>query len=331
MASPGPPLESAQLGPSSVLVTRLELGCAAIGGLYAPVREEDALDALQAAWDSGIRAYDTAPVYGAGLSERRVGAFLRTQSREAFTLTTKVGRLLVPRTDQVAGAAWSDDLEAVFDFSAAGVHRSLEESLIRLGLERVDVALIHDPDEHYREALEGAYPALHHLRASGVVGAIGAGMNQTAMLERFVRETDIDCVLVAGRYSLLDDRAAASLLPICAERGVGVIIGGVFNSGILAEAGVGSYFDYKPASPQLLDRARRLREMTTPYGVPLPAAALQYPLRDPRVTTVAVGARSRAEVLDDVAYFTTPIPDALWSDLERSGLLGWEAPGVEPT
>ena len=252
---PGQLIERARLGRSSVWVTRLELGCAPIGGLYAPVGEDDALETLQAAWDSGVRGYDTAPVYGAGLSERRVGAFLRTQPREAFTLTTKVGRLLIQGAGQSA-QPHSLPVEAVYDFTANGVRRSLEESLTRLGLERVDVALIHDPDEHYLQALEGAYPTLHELRASGVIGAIGVGMNQTEVLERFVRETDIDCVLVAGRYSLLDDRAAASLLPACAERGVGVIIGGVFNSGILADAEVGTHFDYKPANPELLDRPR---------------------------------------------------------------------------
>ena len=202
---PGQLIERARLGRSSVWVTRLELGCAPIGGLYAPVGEDDALETLQAAWDSGIRGYDTAPVYGAGISERRVGAFLRTQPREAFTLTTKVGRLLVQGPGQSA-QPHSPSVEAVYDFTADGVRRSLEESLTRLGLDRVDVALIHDPDEHYRQALEGAYPALHELRASGVIGAIGVGMNQAEVLESFVRETDIDCVLVAGRYSLLDDR-----------------------------------------------------------------------------------------------------------------------------
>lgn len=323
---PGQLIERARLGRSSVWVTRLELGCAPIGGLYAPVGEDDALETLQAAWDSGIRGYDTAPVYGAGLSERRVGAFLRTQPREAFTLTTKVGRLLIQGAGQSA-QPHSLPVEAVYDFTANGVRRSLEGSLTRLGLERVDVALIHDPDEHYLQALEGAYPTLHELRASGVIGAIGVGMNQTEVLERFVRETDIDCVLVAGRYSLLDDRAAASLLPACAERGVGVIIGGVFNSGILADAEVGTHFDYKPANPELLDRA--LREITMAHGVPLPAAALQYPGRDPRVTTIAVGACSRTEVQDDVSCFMKPIPEQVWSNLEASGLLGWRSPGSE--
>lgn len=325
---PGQPIEQARLGRSSVWVTRLELGCAPIGGLYAPVREDDALETLQAAWDSGIRGYDTAPVYGAGLSERRVGAFLRTQPREAFTLTTKVGRLLVQRAGQSAQPP-SPPVEAVYDFTADGVRRSLEESLSRLGLERVDVVLIHDPDDHYRQALEGAYPALHELRAAGVIGAIGVGMNQAKVLESFVRETDIDCVLVAGRYSLLDDRAAASLLPACAEHGVGVIVGGVFNSGILADAEVGTHFDYKPANPELLDRARALREITMVHGVPLRAAALQYPGRDPRVTTIAVGARSRAEVQDDVNCFMRPIPQEVWSNLEASGLLGWKLPDSE--
>jgi D-threo-aldose 1-dehydrogenase len=316
------PIEWAQLGTTGVRVTRLGLGTAPMGGLYEPVSEDDARGALQVGWDSGMRFFDTAPLYGAGLSERRVGAFLRTQERNTFTLETKVGRLLVP-ADGGASPGDGGDLKPVFDFSADGARRSLEESLTRMGMDRVDVALIHDPDDHYPEALEGTYPALHELRAAGVIGAIGAGMNQVEMLERFVRETDIDCVLIAGRYTLLDDRAATSLLPACGERGVGVVIGGVFNSGILAEPGVGAHFNYQPASAELVARARKIRDITESHGVPLPAAAIQYPLRDPRVTTIAVGARSGAEAREDVAYFTRPIPEGLWSDLDASGLLGW--------
>ncbi|HXW79327.1 MAG TPA: aldo/keto reductase, partial [Acidimicrobiales bacterium] len=203
------------------------------------------------------------------------------------------------------------------------IERSLEASLARLGLDRVDVALVHDPDNHYEQAREGAFPALRKLRAAGVIGAIGAGMNQSEMLERFVRETDVDCVLVAGRYSLLDDRATVSLLPACAEHGVGVLVGGVFNSGILARPEPGAYFDYRPANTRLLSRAQKLREVVRAHGVSLAAAAIQFPARDERVTTVAVGARSAAEVQQDIGHFTTLIPDALWSDLQSSGLLGW--------
>jgi D-threo-aldose 1-dehydrogenase len=329
-AGPGA-MERAQLGTSGVWVTRLELGCAPIGGLYAPVSDQDAEEALRAAWEGGIRAFDTAPIYGDGLSERRLGTFLRSQSRETFTVTTKVGRLLGSVSRRPAEGGAPGQLERIIDYTAEGIKRSLEASLARMGLDRVDVALIHDPDEHWEQALDGAYPALHELRASGAIGAIGAGMNQSEMLERFVRETDIDCVLVAGRYSLLDDRAARSLLPACAAHGVGVIIGGVFNSGILAAPGAGARFDYRPASADLLSRVEKLREIAAASGVPLPAVAIQYPRRDQRVTTIAVGARSAAEVREDVAHFATVIPDALWSDLQASGLLGWRTPRDDVT
>jgi D-threo-aldose 1-dehydrogenase len=318
------PFERAQLGRSGVWVTRLELGCAPIAGLYAPVSEDDAADTLQAAWDGGIRAFDTAPLYGSGLSESRLGAFLRSKDRETFTVTTKVGRLLASSGEGSSPGTAAPGLAATTpDYSAEGVERSLEASLARMGLDRVDVVLVHDPDNYYEQALYGAFPALHKLRAAGVIGAVGAGMNQSEMLERFVRDADIDCVLVAGRYTMLDDRAAASLLPACAERGVGVVVGGVFNSGILARPVPGAHFDYRPANTAELSRAQKLREVVMAHGVSLAAAAIQYPRRDKRVTAIAVGARSAAEVREDIAHYTTPIPDALWSDLQSSGLLGW--------
>jgi D-threo-aldose 1-dehydrogenase len=197
------------------------------------------------------------------------------------------------------------------------VLRSFEESLRRLGLERVDVVLIHDPDDHMDAALGEAYPALEELRGRGVVRAIGAGMNQAPALARFVRETDIDCVLLAGRYTLLDRSAAADLLPACVERGVAVIAGGVLNSGILAAPRPGATYDYAPAPPELLERARAIEATCGRHGVPLPAAALQFPLRHPAVAAVLVGARSPAEITEDARLFELPVPDALWDELAR--------------
>jgi D-threo-aldose 1-dehydrogenase len=281
------------------LTQRLGLGCAPLGGLYSAVSEEDARATLDRAWELGVRAFDTAPLYGSGLSEQRVGAALRERPRHQFTLSTKVGRLLR------AG-------EPVFDFSYDGALRSLEESLERLGLDRVDLVLIHDPDDHADEAMAGAYPALERLRAEGVVGAIGVGMNQWEIPARFVRETDVDCVLLAGRYTLLDRSGERELLPLCAERNVDVIAAGVFNSGVLAGD---THYDYAPAPPEVLERARKLAETCARHGVPLEAAAIQFPLRHPAVTRVLVGCRTAAEVEEDVRLAALDLPEELWADL----------------
>jgi D-threo-aldose 1-dehydrogenase len=281
------------------LTQRLGLGCAPLAGLYSPVSEEDARATVDRAWELGVRVFDTAPKYGSGLSEQRVGAALRDRPRDAFSVSTKVGRLLR------AG-------EAVFDFSYDGVLRSLDESLERLGLDRVDVVLVHDPDDHYDEAVAGAYRALERLREEGVVAGIGVGMNQWQIPARFVRETDIDCVLLAGRYTLLDRSAERELLPLCAERNVDVIAAGVFNGGILAG---GTYYDYAPAPPELLERTQRLAATCARHGVPLEAAAVQFPLRHPAVTTALIGCRSAAEVEEDVRLAGLELPPELWAEL----------------
>jgi D-threo-aldose 1-dehydrogenase len=243
-------------------------------------------------------------LYGSGLAERRLGAVLTTKPRDAFAVSTKVGRLLEPEAP-----AWEG---SYFDFSYDGAMRSLESSLDRLGLDRVDVALVHDPDDHYEEALDGAFRALAGLRDEGVVRAIGAGMNQTRMLARFAREADPDCFLVAGRYTVLDRDAADELLPLCVERGIAVIAGGVFNSGILAG---GTTFDYEAASPEVVARVEGLRGTCTRHGVPLPAVAVQFPLRHPAVTCALVGCRTPAEVAEDVRLADLELPAALWDEL----------------
>jgi len=234
-------------GRAAALLSGLSLGTfplifggGSIGGLYEPVNDEAAAQTLAAAWAAGIRAFDTAPHYGAGLSERRIGEFLTGRPRDEFVVCTKVGRLLVPATGDVEGAEGfygTPPLTRVRDYSRDGVLRSLEDSLRRLGLDRVDIALIHDPDDFLSQAADGAYPALAELRAQGVVTAIGVGMNSAAPLTWLVERCDVDCVLVAGRYTLLDDSAATSLFPLCLRRGVAVLASGVFNSGILGRTG----------------------------------------------------------------------------------------------
>ena len=295
-------------------------GGAPIGGLYAPVSEQAAAATLAAAWDAGIRAFDTAPHYGTGRSERLIGDFLAGRPRQDFLVSTKAGRLLVPADEDGEGAegfygTGGPPLTRVRDYSRDGVLRSLEESLRRLRLDRVDIALIHDPDEFLTQALDEAYPALAGLRDQGVLAAIGAGMNSPAPLAWLAERCDLDCVLVAGRYTLLDTSAADVLFPLCLRRGVAVLAGGVFNSGILADPGDDARYDYAPASRSLLSRARRARDVCASYGVPLPAAALQYTLRHPAVTAAVVGARSPGEIRADAGYLSADIPDALWPDL----------------
>jgi D-threo-aldose 1-dehydrogenase len=294
-------------------------GGAPIGGLYAPVSAEAATGTLAAAWDAGIRAFDTAPHYGVGVSERRLGSFLAGRPRNEFTVSTKVGRRLVPAAGDVQGEEGFYDippLARVRDYTRDGVRRSLEESLGRLGLDRVDIVLIHDPDDVMEQAADEAYPALAELRAQGAVRAIGAGMNSAVALAWLVERCDLDCVLVAGRYTLLDQSAADVLFPLCRRRGVAVLAAGVFNSGILAGPGAGATYDYAPAPPAVLDRARRMRDACVCHGVPLPAAALQFALRHPAVTAAVVGARSAAEITADTSYLSTTIPHALWAELE---------------
>ncbi|MER5550549.1 aldo/keto reductase [Streptomyces sp. NPDC002793] len=318
-----------RLGHSAVEITELAFGAAAIGNLFTEVDPAQAAAAVDAAWDEGIRYFDTAPHYGLGLSERRLGEALRDRPRDAYAVSTKAGRLLDPVTPAEAAARHGlSDGYAVphthrrrWDFSADGIRRSIEESLGRLGLDRVDIVYLHDPDDHGEQAFREGYPALERLRAEGVVGAIGAGMNQTAMLTRFLRETDVDAVLCAGRLTLLDRSALDALLPEAAARGRSVVIGGVFNSGLLADPRPGATYDYAVAPASLLQRALHLRAVAERHGVPLRAAALNYPLGHPAVAGVLVGTRSPDEVRDAAAQLRTPVPDALWDDLRAEGLL----------
>ncbi|MFJ8448610.1 aldo/keto reductase [[Kitasatospora] papulosa] len=314
---------------SAVEITELSFGAAAIGNLFTEVGPEQAAAAVDAAWEEGIRSFDTAPHYGLGLSERRLGEALRDRPRAEYTVSTKAGRLLDPLTpaETAARSGLSDGFAVPhthrrrWDFSADGIRRSIEDSLGRLGLDRVDIVYLHDPDDHGEAAFREGYPALEKLRAEGVVGAIGAGMNQTAMLTRFLRETDVDVVLCAGRLTLLDHSALDALLPEAAARHRDVVVGGVFNSGLLADPRPGAPYDYTAAPAPLLARALRIRDVAEGHGVPLRAAALHYPLRHPAVAGVLVGTRSPDEVHDAAAQLRRPVPDALWDDLRAEGLL----------
>ncbi|TQS08407.1 aldo/keto reductase, partial [Microbispora hainanensis] len=272
-----------------------------------------------AAWQAGIRYFDTAPHYGSGLAEQRLGRFLRglpAQDAAQAVVSTKIGRVLVPGRGEEEGFPGRTGFVRVRDYSRDGVLRSLDDSLKRTGLDHFDLVFIHDPDDYWEQAAGQAYPALAELRDQGVIGAIGAGMNQARMLTRFVRETDLDAVLVAGRYTLLDRSAAEELLPECERRGVAVIAGGVFNSGILAG---GTTYDYDAAPPTVLERARELGRVCASHGVPLPAAALRFPHRHPAVTTVLIGARSAEEIAEDLTLAAADIPDTLWEDLDHAG------------
>jgi len=321
------------IGATGVELTALGFGGAPIGNLYRPTSDADARAAVDAAWDAGVRYFDTAPHYGLGLGERRLGAALRARPRAEHIVSTKVGRRLEPRA---AAAGERDDqgfavpaaLRRVWDFSRDGVRRSLHASLERLGVDRVDVVFLHDPDDHWAQAVGQGYPALAELRDEGVVGAIGAGMNQAEMLADFVRATDMDVVMLAGRYTLLEQGALDDLLPACRERGVAVVAAGVFNSGVLAlpRPAADATYDYAAAPAAMVERARRIAGVCERHGTTLPAAAIQFPLGHPAVASVAVGARDAAQMRRNAALLAEPLPPALWDDLRAGGLLRADAP-----
>lgn len=331
---------------SPVVLTRMGFGGAPLGNLYRKVREEDARAAIDAAWNAGIRYFDTAPQYGLGISERRFGSVLAGLDRAVLTLSTKVGRLLVDcEPDEVTPEAFVGvpQKRIVFDYSYDGVMRSHEASLKRLGLDRVDILLVHDvdafshgsraaSDARVRELFDrGGYRALCELRASGAVGAIGAGVNEWEVCERLLGLGDFDCFLLAGRYTLLEQHALESFLPLCEARDVGIILGGPYNSGILATGAVeGARYNYAPAGPDILERVRGIEAVCAGHGVRLIEAALQFVMGHRAVRTVIPGAVSAREVEENIAIFSRPVPAALWADLKAAGLLRPDAPVPEP-
>jgi D-threo-aldose 1-dehydrogenase len=313
----------------SLDVTSIGLGSAPLGGLFTPVSDADAEATIERAWSAGVRFFDTAPLYGFGLAEKRLGAFLRRQPRESYAISTKVGRLLrVPD----GGAAEDEHYKTgqrerpVFDFSYDGVMRSVEESLLRLGLDRVDVLLVHDPDDHYDEAVTGAFRALERLRSDGTVKAIGAGMNQSEMPARFAEAVPVDCFLLAGRYTLLDQGALAALFPVCREKNIGILLGGIYNSGILANPHAGAKFNYQDADASLVARALELNELCRKHGTELKAAALQFCMAHPAVTVAVMGARNAGEVADNIAMSEAAVPQAFWQELRARNLVDAQAP-----
>ncbi|WP_433085611.1 aldo/keto reductase [Dactylosporangium sp. CA-052675] len=308
-------------------MTVLGLGCAQLGNLWRERSDAQARAIVDAAWECGIRSFDTAPHYGLGLSERRLGAALAHRPRAGFTVSTKVGRLLEPvdgaGDDLADGFAVPRTHRRAWDFSRDGVRRSLEASLDRLGLDRVDVALLHDPEFQPEAALRHGFPALAQLRAEGVVGAIGAGSKDAGVLTRLVTECAPDVVMVAGRYTLLEQPAASALLPACAAAGVAVIAAGVFNSGLLAEdvPRAGLHYEYGDAPAALVERASAIAAVCASFGTTLPAAAIAFPGRDPCVTAVVLGADDADQVRRNAALFAAPPPAALWPALRSRGLL----------
>jgi D-threo-aldose 1-dehydrogenase len=313
-------------------LTELSLGCAQLGNLHHAMDDDTAGATVDAAWDEGVRYFDTAPHYGLGLSERRLGAALRTRPRSGYVLSTKVGRLLEPlaavRGQDTDGFAVAATHRRVWDFSRDGVRRSLEESLQRLGLDRVDIVYLHDPDDHLEQVLAAGYPALEELRDEGVVAAIGAGMNRSPMLSELARNTDVDVLMLAGRYTLLEQGALDELLPVCERRGIGVVVAGVFNSGLLARRNPteDATYDYVRAPAEVLDRARRIADVCERHGTTLPEAAIAFPLGHSAVVSVCVGARSPEQVRRNARLLGAEIPRELWDELSEERLLDPGAP-----
>lgn len=319
--------DTVEIGRTGLFVTRLGLGGVALSGAppstdpHRPSPEDEAVALIRRSLGLGLNYLDTAPMYGVGQSERRYGQALRGLPRDRYVLSTKVGRVLRPDPSGSGQTTWA------FDFSKEGARASFASSLERLGLERVDIVFVHDPDEHYQAALSGAYPVLMELRAEGRIRAIGAGMNQWQMELAFAREGHSDCFLLAGRYTLLDQTALPEFLPYCVEHCISVVAGGPYNSGILAVGPrSGATFNYRAASPEMMDRAARIADVCARHGVPLRAAALQFILAHPAIAAVIPGARSVEEVEENVRMVEEPIPAELWAELKERELIDRNAP-----
>ena len=329
------------LGKSGVEVTIMGFGGAPLGNMYQAFSDQQARATLEACYDAGIRYFDTAPLYGFGLSEHRLGEALRGRQRDAFVLSTKVGRLLRPGDPAALDHGQfrgSLPFAQVYDYSYDGVMRSVDDSLQRLGTWRIDILLVHDLDvwthgseearrARVQEFMAGGYRALVELREQGAVRAIGAGVNETAACQDLAERGDFDCFLLAGRYTLLEQAPLDHFLPLCATRNIALIIGGAYNTGILATGAIpGAYFQYAPAPPEIMERVRRIEAVCARHGVRLASAALQFPLGHPVVATVIPGTRSPAEVAQNVEIFAPEIPADFWAELKHEGLLRADAP-----
>ena len=323
------PLAKTGVGNTGLKVTRLGQGGAPIGGLYSKVNEQDAISTYKRGVDLGLTLFDTAPHYGLGKSEYLVGKALGVFSRDSFVLSTKVGKLLLSDEKPTTEKHWVDlpPLGIKFDYSRDGILRSIEDSLERLGMDSIDIALIHDPDDHFDQAIREAFPALDDLRSKGVVRAIGVGMNQWEMLTKFAVEANFDCFLLAGRYTLLDQSALQTLMPLCQKKTISIIIGGPYNSGILAsDLSDNIMYDYGTASSQVINKAQEINTVCERYGVPLKAAALQFGLLHPIVASSVPGARSTCEITQNFEMVNHPIPKDLWDELKYENLIAQESP-----
>jgi D-threo-aldose 1-dehydrogenase len=328
-------------GRSGLKVTRLGLGGAPLGDFYDRLPNDAAHATVARAHALGVRLYDTSPLYGHGLSEHRFGHVLRYLPREDYVISTKVGRWLVPKPErEIDRGMFSGGLnfDAVIDYSREGTLRALDQSHARLGMNRLDIVLVHDVDiwthgsrpayEHrLKEALEGAYPVLHQARAEGRVASIGIGVNEIEPCLAFVRNTDIDCLLLAGRYTLLENEPLEELLPLCVDKRIAIMIGGPYNSGILATGAVpGAKYNYRDAPPAIMEKVARIQAVCRRHGTPIAAAAMQFPLAHPAIVSVVPGAVKPEEVDRNVALMDQPIPGALWAELKAEGLIAADAP-----
>ena len=304
-------------------LTRLSLGTAPLAGLFKSVDISESDQLIRTALDNGMNYFDTAPLYGHGLAEERLGRILSNVTKP-FVLQTKVGRVLnwVEKADPVPWFPDADPhIQPVFDYSADGIKRSLDESLKRLGVDQIDIALMHDAENHISEAINIAYPVLADLKRQGIIKAIGIGINFCDVAIEIMKNVDLDIVLLAGRYTLLDQSAQNKLLPYALERRVDITIGGVFNSGVLADPKPGATFEYLPASDEIIKKAQEIGAFLKNLGIPLTAAALQFPLRHPAVTSVLTGSRNSKELLANAADFDLELPEDIWNQLEDAGLI----------
>jgi D-threo-aldose 1-dehydrogenase len=330
-----------RLGKSGVELTIMGFGGAPLGNLFEVLSDAATWATVRACYDAGIRYFDTAPLYGYGLGEHRIGEALRGRDRDSFVLSTKVGRLLKPGDPKtLEHGPFKDALPfaEVYDYSYDGVMRSVDDSLQRLGMHRIDILLVHDLDvwthgsetarqQRVAEFMAGGYRAMVELRDQGAVRAIGAGLNETAACQDLAERGDFDCFLLAGRYTLLEQAPLDAFLPMCQRRQIALIIGGVYNTGILATGAVeGAYFQYARAKPEILERVRRIEAVCARHRVRLPTAALQFPLGHPVVATVIPGTRAPAEVEQNLEIFRPDVPADFWAELKREGLLRQDAP-----
>ena len=328
-----------KFGRTDLEVTAFGFGTAPIGNIFREIDEETSDGMIQSAWDAGVRYYDTAPMYGHGLAELRTGHSLRWKNRDDFVLSSKVGRVLKPaRKQDIDYAPWTNAgrFTLNFDYSYDGTMRSFEDSLQRLNLEHMDIVFIHDIDvftrgaeqpEVFKQAMDGAWKALSDLRDQGVVKAIGVGVNEWEVCQTALEQRDFDCFLLAGRYTLLEQDSLDTFLPLCEERGAAVVVGGGFNSGILATGAVeGAKYNYAPAPAEIMDRVRKIEAVCAEHDVPLPAAALQFVVAHPAIPSFIAGTRTVEQLQKNLAWFSHPIPAEFWADLKAKGLLREDAP-----